>query len=100
MDKINCWEFKKCGREPGGNKVEELGVCLAAVEARAGIINNGKCSGRVCWAIVGTLCGGEVLGTFAEKIDTCVECDFYKRVKQEEGADFLCSIDALKKKKT
>lgn len=24
----NCWEFKKCGRETGGSKVKELGVCV------------------------------------------------------------------------
>jgi len=27
--KLNCWEFKKCGRQPGGPKVAELGVCPA-----------------------------------------------------------------------
>lgn len=29
----NCWEFKKCGREPGGAKASELGVCPAATDA-------------------------------------------------------------------
>jgi hypothetical protein len=24
--KINCWEFKKCGRQPGGHKEKELGT--------------------------------------------------------------------------
>jgi len=24
---LNCWEFKKCGREPGGEKASELGIC-------------------------------------------------------------------------
>jgi hypothetical protein len=28
--KLNCWEVKKCGREPGGVKVKELGVCPAS----------------------------------------------------------------------
>ena len=30
MSLINCWEVKKCGREPGGAKVAELGVCPAS----------------------------------------------------------------------
>jgi hypothetical protein len=25
----NCWEFKNCGREIGGIKVKEMGVCPA-----------------------------------------------------------------------
>jgi len=32
MKNNNCWEYKKCGREPGGIKVHELGVCPATVE--------------------------------------------------------------------
>ena len=28
----NCWEIKKCGRETGGPKSKELGVCVAARE--------------------------------------------------------------------
>jgi len=30
--KKNCWEFMKCGREPGGVNAIELGVCRAATE--------------------------------------------------------------------
>ncbi|MGD0283853.1 MAG: two-CW domain-containing protein, partial [Dissulfurispiraceae bacterium] len=26
---MNCWEFKKCGREMGGVNIEQLGVCPA-----------------------------------------------------------------------
>ncbi len=26
----NCWDFKSCGREQGGTKAAELGVCPAA----------------------------------------------------------------------
>lgn len=34
MSRTNCWEYFKCGREPGGSKVDELGVCPAATEER------------------------------------------------------------------
>jgi len=27
---VNCWEFKKCGRERDGAKAGELGVCPAS----------------------------------------------------------------------
>jgi hypothetical protein len=87
MAKVNCWELKKCGREPGGAKTDELGVCTAATEIRTDGINGGKNAGRICWTIAGTLCGGKVQGTFASKLVNCLECDFYKLVCQEEGDD-------------
>ena len=30
--KQNCWEYMKCGREPEGEKVAELGICRAAAD--------------------------------------------------------------------
>ncbi|MEN8142752.1 MAG: two-CW domain-containing protein [Thermodesulfobacteriota bacterium] len=81
----NCWEFKECGREPGGNKVEEFGVCPAAVEASADGINRGKMGGRICWAVSGTYCRGEVQGIFAAKITSCASCAFFQTVDREEN---------------
>ena len=85
MAKQNCWEFKKCGREPGGAKTAELGICPAATETRANGLNNGNNGGRACWPIVGTLCGGKVQGVFAEKLTNCMKCEFYQLVGAEEG---------------
>jgi hypothetical protein len=82
--KMNCWEFKNCDREPGGRKVHELGECPAATEAKVNGIHGGKNGGRCCWAIVGTLCKGEVQGTFVKKYSDCQNCDFYKSVRSEE----------------
>ncbi len=84
----NCWENKKCEREPGGAKVGEFGVCPAAEEDGADGFNRGKNAGRFCWIVGGTLCGGMVQGTQAQKVDNCKECDFYKKVKAEEGDNF------------
>jgi hypothetical protein len=83
--KQNCWEFKKCGREPGGAKSKELGVCPAAVETRVNGANSGKNGGRGCWAITGTLCGGKVQGSFAAKLGNCLQCEFYGLVLKEES---------------
>ena len=85
MTNKNCWEFKKCGREPGGAKTKELGVCAAATETRLHGIHEGKNAGRTCYAVAGTLCGGKVQGRFAAKMSTCMACDFYKEVQNEEG---------------
>lgn len=97
MAKLNCWEFKKCGREPGGAKVKDLGVCPAATETRTEGVHGGKCGGRACWAIAGTLCKGQVQGTYAQKGHNCFVCDFYLLVRNEEGKDFLLSGDILRK---
>jgi signal transduction histidine kinase len=79
----NCWEVKNCGREPGGAKVAELGACPAATETRADGVNQGRNGGRVCWAIVGTMCAGEVQGTYASKIPSCLNCEFYQSVHRD-----------------
>lgn len=99
MAKLNCWEFKKCGREPGGAKAAELGVCPAAVETRANGLNKGKNGGRACWAITGTLCGGKVQGSFAAKLGNCLKCDFYQLVGEEEGPNHESARDILSKLK-
>ena len=64
---MNCWEFKKCGRESGGVKVKELGICPAY-----------PYNGARCAHVAGTLCGGKVQGTFAEKLSNCMQCEFYR----------------------
>ncbi len=81
----NCWEFMKCGREPGGDHIAELGVCPATVDNSFNGINRGKKGGRICWSIAGTFCGGEIQGTFAEKRESCQKCNFFKIVQAEEG---------------
>lgn len=84
MAKQNCWEIKKCGREPNGLKVKELGICPAAQAEKFNAIHGGKNGGRCCWVIAGTLCGGKVQGSFAMKMTNCMACDFYKSVVEEE----------------
>jgi hypothetical protein len=95
--KINCWEHKKCGREPNGIKVKELGICPAAINIKANGINCGINGGRACWAITGTLCGGKVQGSFAEKLGNCMNCEFYKIVQNEEGAAWIKSSEIVKR---
>ena len=100
MDKLNCWEFEQCGREPGGKKVSELGVCRAATETKLQGTNHGKNGGRACWAITGTLCGDEIQGTFAAKLENCLQCEFYQLVRKEEGREFQGGAVILRKLKT
>jgi hypothetical protein len=93
--KLNCWEFKECGREAEGKNVSEHGVCPAFNEQIANDIHDGKNAGRCCWVIAGTLCEGEKQGTFAQKFDLCQQCDFYALVKEEEHPSFKLSISII-----
>lgn len=95
MAKTNCWEFKKCGREVGGAKVAHLGVCPAATTSQVNEVHGGKNGGRSCWAVAGTLCGGVVQGSFAAKLANCQACDFYKTIRQEEGAAVVSTAQIL-----
>ena len=64
---VQCWEFKNCNREKDQS-------CPAFTED----------AGRTCWLVAGTLCGGSVQGTAAQKLGNCKDCDFYKKVKARE----------------
>ena len=98
MKKLNCWEFKKCGREPGGHNTEH-GVCPAAVDTNLDGSHDGKNAGRACWVVAGTLCEGEVQGTFAKKYVGCEQCDFYQAVVEEEGFNCKHIFFLLQKEK-
>lgn len=94
--KKNCWEHHNCGREPGGKNVEEMGVCPAAIFHRLDGAHGGKNAGRSCWVVAGTMCGGEVVGSFAKKYQDCRKCEFYISVHEEEGSNFLITIELVK----
>ena len=88
MGKSNCWTLKACGREPKGAKAAELGVCPAATNKSMDGVNSGNNAGRVCWAVTGTLCGGKVQGSFAQKQLSCMSCEVMTLVRKEEGSAF------------
>jgi two-component system NtrC family sensor kinase len=65
LKNVPCWKYMQCGRDVN----DEL-KCPAYPHF-----------GQVCWAVAGTLCAGKIQGTFAQKIDNCRNCKFYKMVK-------------------
>ncbi|MFU8770144.1 MAG: protein kinase domain-containing protein [Desulfotignum sp.] len=85
-DKPNCWEYMRCGREPGGRMAGEKGVCPAAVDQSHDGTNAGTCGGRFCWAVAGTFCHGQVQGSFAGKQEDCLACAFYRLVRAQQGS--------------
>ena len=97
MTKLNCWEFKKCGRQPGGENESQLGQCPTVGYFAAHCINDGINGGRACWAIAGTFCNGEVQGTFVSKMGRCADCDFFHHVLEEEGNQLITTPEILKR---
>lgn len=93
--KENCWEYKECGFEQGGRNTGTLGVCPAAREERLNGVHGGKNAGRACWAVAGTLCDGEVQGTFALKYRLCGECGFFRYVVRGEKDGYKRSGELL-----
>lgn len=96
--KLNCWEYIKCGRELGGRKAKKLGVCPVAIDPYADGINQGTNGGRICWAVVSSYClhnnpkcPAPSQGPF------CFECDFHRKVLEEEG--FIIKPGLLPQKK-
>ena len=89
----------KCGRGPKGKKIGTMGVCPAAREKRLDRVHSGINSGRACWAVAGTFCGGTVQGTFAKKQVACKRCDFYKKVNHEEKKEIESTTSLLNRLK-
>lgn len=95
MSRMNCWEFFECGREPNGKKTRELGVCPAAAKTELDGVNNGTNGGRSCWAIAGTLCEGDVQGTYAQKLGNCLKCDFHAFVRGQQHGNYASTKKIL-----
>ncbi len=81
----NCWEYRNCGREPGGKEADDFGICPAASDNSYNGINGGKNGGRICWAVSGTLCEGKTQGSYVDKRADCMTCPFFKLVRKDEG---------------
>ena len=84
----NCWEYKKCGRGMDDSVMNRNGVCPVAEETRLDGLHGGINAGRACWVIAGTTCDNETRGSFTQKLDNCLEYDFYLMVMKEERPDF------------
>ena len=87
-EKQNCWEYMKCGRGPNGQNVAKLGVCPAATAEVYHGVNNGANGGRCCWKISGTMCFETIQGDSDRKLISCIQCSFFKKVKNEEKISF------------
>lgn len=83
--KLNCWQFKNCGREKGGLMADILGECPVPSAMKYDGMNDGIGAGRACW--MASESGGHCRNA---QVQNCSQCEFYKRVlfEQEERTLF------------
>ncbi len=84
----NCWEFNNCGKNPSSKGAKENGECPTEKFVEFEGTNKGKNGGRYCWRVPGTLCNvhdGKTIPNWADKMKDCIHCEFFKKVRQEEG---------------
>jgi hypothetical protein len=95
MNKLNCWEYMKCGKGPGGDKVEKSGICPIATEVLANGLNNGLNGGRLCWIIAENYCMEEIKCSSLHRKSSCYSCEFRYKVTIEEGLLKVCQTTGV-----
>ncbi len=89
--KINCWEFRNCGMEPGGIFADIYGPCPVPKMMKFDGVNSGRGAGRACWMVMNS-------GTQAEPFIcrnnrlSCYHCAFFQRVQSEEDRKVVVNI--------
>ncbi len=78
--KLNCWQFRNCGREPGGLLAAEWGECPVPTAFKHDGINDGIAAGRACWMVADSCCRKKRAGHGKG----CHACEFYRRVVFEQ----------------
>jgi len=92
--KLNCWEFKNCGREKDGLMVPILGECAVCSYMKFDGLNEGQGAGRACWMVPHATAKSDGTGSACSR--RCHSCEFYKRVvfEQEDTTRFkYTSVD-------
>ncbi len=81
--KPNCWEVIGCGWGPDSSE-----PCPAALDTTSDGVNSGANAGRICWTVTGTRGGQPARRVYPDKLESCLDCEFFQRVKAEEGDGF------------
>ena len=92
--KLNCWEYKDCGRERGGILSDTLGVCPVAMALECDGLNDGQAGGRVCWMIRRCPVTGIAFPN-DERMSDCHNCTFYRRVAHEEAGETFAPLTTV-----
>jgi hypothetical protein len=82
--KLNCWEFRNCGMEPGGIFSKIHGECPVPKLMKYDGINGGTGAGRICWTLNSANSKTGAMICRNNRI-SCLHCEFYLRVQGEES---------------
>lgn len=85
MNKLNCWEFMKCGKEPVRDNGGKFETCPIASETLANGLNGGVNGGRICWVIAEVCCEHKVDPHNLQWKYSCFSCEFRFKVMTDEG---------------
>ncbi|MGA1821626.1 MAG: two-CW domain-containing protein [Thermoplasmatota archaeon] len=89
--KKNCWQFNDCGKEPFSERIHDMNECPVLKAEKFDGINSGINGGRYCWRVEGVncaACGGISTPNWSDAERNCLLCDFFNKVRKEEGSDF------------
>ena len=89
--KLNCWEFVNCGREKNGLMVPIMGECKVVSDMKYDGLNKGLGAGRACWMTYKNDC----VMKKSQKLSSCYDCPFYKRVAFEEEEEIVYEIEPI-----
>ncbi|MBF0536825.1 MAG: hypothetical protein HQL03_01075 [Nitrospirae bacterium] len=107
QDKQNCWEYKLCGRQPGGKNTNKYGICPVTTAEVFDGLHGGTNAGRACWAVAEPfacmamaehLVDPDNKGGIVAKIKGCTTCDFHQLVINQEK-EYQSAIQYLKRAK-
>ncbi len=91
--KLNCWQFKNCGREKGGLLADVLGECPVSTMMKYDGTHGGRGAGRICWMVPLSTCRKE--STRLGLSQRCHACEFYRRVVYEEAEKATCTYASV-----
>jgi hypothetical protein len=86
--RLNCWDFMGCEFAKfleGEDSKLESGCCPVLLMNEYNGFNNGTYAGRACWLVLNTKCFNSLQRNYNEKFKSCIDCEFYKLVIEEEG---------------
>jgi len=86
--KLNCWQFMGCRVQKKDGLFHKICghyLCPVFMEKEFDGVHGGINGGRACWIVSRTTCYGTIQGTYEEKYQTCMACDFYLSVTEEEN---------------
>ena len=88
IDKLNCWDFRKCCDKSMSHHASKRIVCPVKKEFKANGLNGGINGGRICWVIMDSHCKKK-----AQSV--CFQCEFRYKVMAEEGLLNNCNATGM-----